>query len=604
MLKNNPIINLFRYAWKYSFRTKGLFVLFITLSVIANGIGIMEPLVVGRVFNAIQFSGSEPQLLRHIVVNLSLLVLITLGFWIFHGLSRVIECRNAFLVRKNYKQDMFDQTLDLPAEWHKNHHSGDTIDKINKASEALFNFSQSIFMIVQNAVGLVGAIIILMLFDSPAVIISAAGSLIAFWTITKFDQKLKRGYKKVFKAENYLATGIHDYISNIMTVITLRLKPKVIKVISDRSMRAFSIFNKNNVINELKWFTTNLYITVMIVGVLILNAYRSYTIDGVILIGTLFTLYKYLSGIGEAFYTFAWRYGEIVREDTAVRAAEVLTESYQKYGRARAEKYHLPPKWQVLKINSLFFNYKEKKAGLKDSHSIENISMEIGRGKRIALIGESGSGKSTMLALMRGLHQPKRVKVLADGRELKHGLAHIYSSVTLIPQDPEIFNSTVLDNITMGTAVTKLDLERAIQMARLERVIARMPHGLNTNVMEKGVSLSGGEKQRLALARGLLAGNNYNFILMDEPTSSVDSHNEYHIYEQVFAGYPDKTIISAVHRLHLLRLFDYIYYFKDGRVIAQGAFEELLERSQEFKMLWENYSRKTKGRESISQLVN
>ena len=92
----NPLINLFKYSWQYSFKTKGLFVLFIGLSIVANIIGILEPLVVGRIFNSIQFSANDPQFLKYIIGNLLLLIVIPVGFWILHGFSRVLETKNAF----------------------------------------------------------------------------------------------------------------------------------------------------------------------------------------------------------------------------------------------------------------------------------------------------------------------------------------------------------------------------------------------------------------------------------------------------------------------------------------------------------------------------
>ncbi|MDP3966492.1 MAG: ABC transporter ATP-binding protein [archaeon] len=111
--------------------------------------------------------------------------------------------------------------------------------------------------------------------------------------------------------------------------------------------------------------------------------------------------------------------------------------------------------------------------------------------------------------------------------------------------------------------------------------------------MERGVSLSGGEKQRLALARGLFAAKKSDIILMDEPTSSVDSLNETKIHEQVFEEFKEKTIISSIHKLHLLDKFDYIYLFSKGKIIAQGTFEEL-KNNPHFKAMWIKYNKEKK----------
>ncbi len=323
----------------------------------------------------------------------------------------------------------------------------------------------------------------------------------------------------------------------------------------------------------------------MITGVLMLYAYQSYHASGVILVGTLFAIYQYLRRIGDTFFDFAMRYGEYVRYDAAVRAAEVLTSEHSKL--VHRENSYLPTGWQTIQIRKLNFTYEKEES--KKFYNLKNIELTLKRGQRIAFVGESGSGKSTILALLRGLYNTP-AQVFCDGKKLPDGLEHLHEHITLIPQDPEIFNSTVEDNITMETKVSEDDLDEAIRLAQFESVAARLPQGLETNVMEKGVSLSGGEKQRLALARGILAAKSSEFLFMDEPTSSVDSTNELAIYENIFKKFDDKTIISSTHRLHLLRLFDYIYLFSRGEIIAQGNLETMLTQA-EFKELWDNYTK-------------
>jgi ATP-binding cassette subfamily B protein len=126
-------------------------------------------------------------------------------------------------------------------------------------------------------------------------------------------------------------------------------------------------------------------------------------------------------------------------------------------------------------------------------------------------------------------------------------------------------------------------------------VVERLPRGLESHIKEKGVNLSGGEKQRLAIARGLIASRDKEIVMMDEPTSSVDSKNELEIYRNIFRKFRDKTIISSVHRLHMLKLFDKIYVFDNGRIVASGTFERLKQKSPEFRELLKKYAVKRKA---------
>jgi ABC-type multidrug transport system fused ATPase/permease subunit len=127
----------------------------------------------------------------------------------------------------------------------------------------------------------------------------------------------------------------------------------------------------------------------------------------------------------------------------------------------------------------------------------------------------------------------------------------------------------------MGFPVERGELDKFIEMAQFKKVLSRLDKGLETNVLEKGVSLSGGEKQRLALARGLLAGKDSDVLLLDEPTSSVDSLNEIKIHENIFRNFREKTIICSIHRLHLLSKFDHIYLFDRGKIIAEGSLKDI-----------------------------
>ncbi|MBI2636555.1 ATP-binding cassette domain-containing protein, partial [Candidatus Peregrinibacteria bacterium] len=187
-------------------------------------------------------------------------------------------------------------------------------------------------------------------------------------------------------------------------------------------------------------------------------------------------------------------------------------------------------------------------------------------GRKIALVGESGSGKSTIMTLLRGLYTPHRVMVTCDGRLLKHGLRHLAPSVTLIPQDPEIFANTVEYNVTVDTAQAKEDVLEDIDLACFTSVLRRFPNGLQT------------------------AARDTDIILLDEPTSSVDSTNEIKIYRNLFRRFADRCIVSSIHKLHLLPMFDDAYVIADGRVVEHGPVKKLLKGHGVLAGLWKKYS--------------
>ena len=586
--KGNPIFNVLKTEWRHLGHRRKFFLTLLALFSIAGAIDLMSPLVIGLIFNSIQQNITTMAELKKLLFYISLLLIINIGFWIFHGTGRVLEERTGFFVNKNYISRKIKEVLDLPIKWHKDHHSGDTIDKINRGSGAIQSFSSSVtYQIVYAVINVFGSLTILFFVDVRIALFAFVASVTILIMIMSFDRKLRRYYKELNTFSNRVSAAVFDYVSNIFTVVTLRLKKTVAREVNERLMASNDTNKKSVVLNEIKWGLGDIAITVMTVAVLMFRAYNDYVTTGVILIGTLYILYGYLNKVGSTFQRFAQIYGQIVRYDARIAGAYPIDKEFEKVRAEVGEK--LPPDWNEIELKNFNFKYNEE----GDKKQLHNVDIKFKRGEKVALIGESGSGKSTILSLIRGLYPPDKGDIYCDGKKLSHGSVRLKNHVTLIPQDPEIFNNTIRYNITMDLRVKKENVEKVIEIAQFKKVVDRLDKGLNTNVLEKGVSLSGGEKQRLALARGILAARKSEILLLDEPTSSVDSLNEMKIHDALFKVFRKKTIISSIHRLHLLNKFDYIYMLDKGRVVAEGSLPEI-KKNARFKAVWRKYGM-TKG---------
>lgn len=261
---------------------------------------------------------------------------------------------------------------------------------------------------------------------------------------------------------------------------------------------------------------------------------------------------------------------------------------------SKTKDTHETDSWSSIDIENWNFSY----GSSEEKYTLKNINMELKRWAKIAMIGESGSGKSTMASLIKGLYTAD-TWVLKIDEQIQSNPGVLSKITTLIPQDPEIFENTLAYNVTFGIETPPEYVDRAIRLARFDSVLKRLPSGLETNIKEKWVNLSWGEKQRLALARGLFMAQDRDIIIMDEPTSSVDPVNEIAIYKNIFKEYPDKCIISAVHKLHLLPMFDMIYLFEHGEIIEVGAFDSLLARGGRFAELWKQYTEASNEKFSV-----
>ena len=581
----HPIINAFKTEWAYLGKKRKRFVFYIFLFVLAGAVSLLTPYVIGTIFNSIQESIASKEELVVLIHKILLLLAITVVFWSLHGPARYLEQITGFHVKKNYINDKIRVVLKLPVKWHKDNHSGDTIDKINRASNALEDFSaDKTFDITYGIISFFGSIIILFFIDWRIGLFAFVFSSITLFVISLVDKNLNKKYKKLNEYNNKLSATIFDYISNVITVISLRLKKTVSEEIDAKQLASYDTYKSSVRLNEIKWGFASVAIQIMVVLALIYKAYTEFNITGTILIGTLYMVYGYLNNVGQTFYKFAWLYGDIIRANARIMGADPLDEEYRKL--EYPEVGRLPKGWKEIKFKNLSFTYDTDG---KRNH-LDKVSFKLKKTEKIALVGESGSGKSTILSLIRGLYKIEKGEIYCDDVPLEGGINRIKEQVTLIPQEPEIFNNTFRYNISMNLPAAEEDLKKVIQISQLKSVIERLPKGLDTNVMEKGVSLSGGEKQRLALARGLLAAKKSDIILMDDPTSSVDSLNEIRIHEQVFEEYQNKTIISSIHRLHLLDKFDHIFLFSEGRIVGHGTFDEL-KGNPIFSKMWRRYNR-------------
>lgn len=217
-----------------------------------------------------------------------------------------------------------------------------------------------------------------------------------------------------------------------------------------------------------------------------------------------------------------------------------------------------------------------------------DLNLTIRPGEKVALVGESGSGKSTLAKLLCGLLKYETGSIRLDGMELHDiRLNSLYEYLGYISQDAPVFDGSLRENLDFGEDVPEEELRAAMKMARFLPVYEKLPDGLETRFGERGVMLSGGEKQRVALARLFLEEKQKSVILLDEATSAMDNLTEEAVIGEVFSWWEKKTVICVAHRLNSIRNCDRVIAMKAGRIVGEGGFEELLETNDYFRKLYE-----------------
>ncbi len=585
-VKNQEAVSfLFKKMWKFAKGHRHMVVFVLITSFFANMLTLVEPLIFKQFVNEVSDNGVSESNFWTLVLILFGYLALELAMYAFHGPSRVVERNAAFMTERNYKNYLLKGILNLNLSWHTQRDSGDTIDRVDRATSALKGFSDwsGNFIINATVIKMIVTAAILFSFDMYMGILSLAIVLASLAIIYRFDLKLIPQYKRLNEFGNRVSAKIYDAISNVTTVKILDIEKPILKEISTTIMAPFKLVVENSKLIELKWFTGSILFKFVKILPVIVFIYMIVRNNSSVDIGTLTAITIYVGNLVEVFWGFSSTYQDMVIKKARVQNVEDIENDIEKMLKIKKRAI---PKWENLKLENVIFKYEDSD---KKRNDINNVNIEIRNGERIALIGKSGSGKSTILKVIHGMYSNAKGKILINNKtDMK--LEETDIPTILVPQEPEIFSSTIRSNITMGVNFDESEIEKVMELAQFSEVVKTLPKGLDSVVNEKGVNLSGGQKQRLALARAMIfASDNKDILLLDESTSSVDPNTENKIYENIFKYFSGKTVIASIHKMNLLKYFDRIIIFERGKVKDDGTFEEILKRNYSFRVEWEKY---------------
>ncbi|HYE32263.1 MAG TPA: ABC transporter ATP-binding protein [Methylomirabilota bacterium] len=296
-----------------------------------------------------------------------------------------------------------------------------------------------------------------------------------------------------------------------------------------------------------------------------------HVLSGVMSLGELVSFIIYLS----LFYEPIGRLHGLNQMLQAARAAgervfDILDSPLERAGSTRQQTTLTTPARGEVAFQNVGFAY------VKDRPVLKNVTLHAKPGEMIALVGPTGAGKSTLVNLLPGFHEPTSGRILLDGRDIQEiALPSLREQISIVSQEPFLFNGTIRENILYGRlGASDAELQAAARAANCHDFIMRLPEGYDSRVGERGVKLSVGEKQRVSIARALL--KDAPVLILDEATASVDTETEKLIQEALERLMANRTSFVIAHRLSTVRNADQILVLKGGEIVERGAHEELL----------------------------
>ncbi len=235
----------------------------------------------------------------------------------------------------------------------------------------------------------------------------------------------------------------------------------------------------------------------------------------------------------------------------------------------------------AIRVDNLHFSYGEEKI-------LNGIQLKIKAGEKVALVGASGGGKSTLIQTLIGLYLPSEGKICFDNVPIERiGLEVVRENVVTVLQHPVLFNDTIRANLTLGKPASDAALWNALTIAQLKDAVKDLENGLDTIVGRQGMRLSGGQRQRMAIARMIIA--NPKVVILDEATSALDSETEHKLHQALAAFLKGRTTLIIAHRLSAVKQADHVYVFEQGVICEQGRHETLISQKGLYAKLYGEY---------------
>lgn len=569
-----------RFYWKHAKKFKLHLVVMLVVVIIAPTADLAAPYFFKLVFDLLAAEGLKSEIATQAII----LILIATGFnllnWIMWRISDYFVRRFQAQAMGNIANECFETMHNHSYNFFTSNFSGSLVKKINRLVRSFEGIVDKLYYDLATLI-IKGSVIFVILFWLQPKL----GIIMAIWTaifilFNYIYAKYKWKYDIVkAKADTKTTAQLADTITNSITIkLFSGLKSEVkkfSKIIDDWVKKTQKAWLMSEIANATQHFA--MVILNLIIFLIAIKLWE----EGAITIGDFVLIQFYLFALFEKI----WGFGRVIRDlyrsmADAEEMIEILHTKYEIDDTKDAKKLSVVR--GKIEFKKVRFSYD------KSRKVINNLSLKIKSGERVALVGPSGGGKSTVTKLILRFFDIQQGKIFIDDQNIKSVTQNsLRSQISLVPQDPILFHRTLLENIKYGKQdATEQEVIAVAKLANCHDFIMKFPGKYETLVGERGIKLSGGERQRVAIARAILANN--PILILDEATSSLDSHSESQIQEALQNLMKNRTTLVIAHRLSTIMKMDRIVVFQDGKIAEQGTHADLISNdSGLYKKLWD-----------------
>jgi len=558
--------------WGYVGRYKGLAIPGLLCIVTIAAAGITQPLILKEIIDKAVPAKDTGLLARYALLYLG--IVLASGVLSYYG--NILLSKMGLSIVTNIKQDLFSHLLKLPVSYLDEHPVGELMSRTENDTEKIRDlFSNIGVTLVVSTLSMAGIFIVTFTLAPALAVIMIGVTLFFILILFFFFNKLIKLYDKSRSLYAKVVAKVTEFIQGI----------EIVKVFNRTRWAADSLEQTGKEKKDVDIKTSMVEYSAMsaldsLVGpvfiVALLLMYSPEVLSGGMSLGTLLLFFEYGSALLRPVVQIAESLRSMQQSKTSLRRILAIMALSEEEGK---QNERLPSFDHEIRFDHVWFAYKG------EAWVVRDLSFTIPKGSMTAVVGASGSGKSTTVGLLCGFYRPQKGAIYVDDVSLAElNLEAWRKKIGLVLQDVYLFPGSVLENVRVyNDEISQETVERALETVQATDTVKTLPQGLATNLWERGGNLSAGEKQLFAFARALAT--DPELVILDEATSNVDMETEGKITRSLGRLLEDRSALIVAHRLSSILHADQILFFSDGRLIERGTHDELLERLPEYREL-------------------